>query len=172
MTVRERTDELAHICLQGPHSRKVLQSVTPTDVSSEAFPYYSFREQLAVAGVPSFVTRMGYTAELGYEVWVARDRSAEVWDALVEAARAQGGKSIGVAVFDAVRLEGGFVFGGVEYDNTVSPYECGLGWAVALDKGEFRGRAGLLRDQTATAHRLTSSMLESAGDAATGAPIA
>ena len=41
---------------------------------------------------------------------------------------------------DLFRIEGGFIIGGVEYDATVSPYECGLGWAVDLDKERFRGQ--------------------------------
>jgi aminomethyltransferase len=76
-----------------------------------------------------------------------------------------------MAALDLFRIEGGFIIGGVEYDPTVSPYECGLGWSVALDKGEFQGRAALERDRTATALRLTSVVLESGGDDASGAPL-
>ena len=53
----------------------------------------------------------------------------------------------------------------------MSPYECGLGWSVSLDKGEFQGREGALRDRDATMLRLTSVTLESGGDAASGAPL-
>src|SRR5712691_13136947 len=76
-----------------------------------------------------------------------------------------------MAALDLFRIEGGFIIGGIEYDPTVSPYESGLGWSVALDKGEFQGRAGLERDRAATALRLTSVVLESGGDEATGAPL-
>jgi len=80
-------------------------------------------------------------------------------------------KLIGMAALDLFRIEGGFIIGGVEYDPTVSPYESGLGWSVALDKGEFQGRTGLEYDRTATALRLTSVVLESGGDDASGAPL-
>ena len=43
----------------------------------------------------------------------------------------------------------------MEYDPTVSPYECGLGWSVHLEKGDFQGRAALARDKEATRLRLT-----------------
>src|SRR5205823_7283218 len=66
---------------------------------------------------------------------------------------------------------GGFIIGGVEYDPTVSPFECGLGWAVAFDKDTLRGRAGLERDRDATTLRLTSVVLESGGDDASGAKL-
>jgi glycine cleavage system aminomethyltransferase T len=117
------------------------------------------------------MTRLGYTAELGYELWVERDRALELWDALVEATEPQGMKLIGMTALDLFRIEGGFIIGGVEYDPTVSPYETGLGWSVALDKGEFQGRSALERDREATTLRLTSVVLESGGDGAGGAPL-
>jgi glycine cleavage system aminomethyltransferase T len=162
--VREFTDEMPHLCLQGPLSRQMLQPLANQDLSNASFPYYRFREDVEIAGIPIFMTRLGYTAELGYELWVDRDRALELWDALVEATEPQGMKLIGMAALDLFRIEGGFIIGGVEYDPTVSPYESGLGWSVALDKGEFQGRAGLERDRTASALRLTSVVLESGGD--------
>jgi aminomethyltransferase len=152
--VRERTDELPHLCLQGPHSRAILQGMTTSDLSSEAFPYYTFREDVEVAGIPVFMTRLGYTAELGYELWVDRDRALDLWDAL-----------------DLFRIEGGFIIGGVEYDPTVSPYECGLGWAVDLNKPGFQGRDALREAEQATTLRLTSVELEGGGAEASGAEL-
>ena len=171
ITVREFTDEMPHLCLQGPRSRELLQGLTEADLSNDVFPYYTFREDIEIAGVPIFMTRMGYTAELGYELWVGRERALELWDALVEALEPQGVKVIGMTALDLFRIEGGFIIGGIEYDPTVSPYECGLGWSVDLDKGEFQGREALARDKEATELRLTSVTLESGGDAASGAQI-
>ena len=53
----------------------------------------------------------------------------------------------------------------------MSPYECGLGWAVSYDKPNVRGRAGLERDRDGTTLRLTSVVLESGGDDASGAKL-
>ena len=169
--VRELTDALPHLCLQGPSSRTVLQPLANQDLSNAAFPYYTFREDVEIAGVPVFMTRLGYTAELGYELWVDRERALELWDALIEAGGPQGMKVIGMTALDLFRIEGGFIIGGVEYDPSVSPFECGLGWAVSFDKETLRGRAGLERDREETALRLTSVVLESGGDDASGAPL-
>jgi aminomethyltransferase len=169
--VREFTDEMPHLCLQGPLSRQMLQPLANRDLSNASFPYYRFREDVEIAGIPIFMTRLGYTAELGYELWVERDRALELWDALVEATEPQGMKVIGMTALDLFRIEGGFIIGGVEYDTTVSPYECGLGWSVALDKDDFQGRAALERDRDATTRRLTSVVLDSGGDEASGAPL-
>src|ERR671919_3025562 len=172
IAVREFTDAMPHLCVQGPKSRELLQAVASRDLSNEAFPYYTFREDVSIAGIPVFMTRLGYTAELGYELWVDRDRSLDLWDALVEAGEPQGMKVIGMVALDLFRIEGGFIIGGVEYDPTVSPFECGLGWSVDLDKGDFQGKEALAHDDEATQLRLTSVVLERGGDEASGAPLA
>ncbi|MBO0803233.1 MAG: aminomethyltransferase family protein [Nocardiopsaceae bacterium] len=169
--VREFTDAMPHLCVQGPASRDILAPLASADISGTALGYYRFTEDVRIGGIPVFLTRMGYTAELGYELWVDRDRALELWDLLVEAGGPAGMKVIGMDALDLFRIEGGFIIGGVEYDSTVSPYECGLGWAVKLDKGEFQGREGLLRDREATRLRLTSVVLDDGGAEATGAAL-
>jgi aminomethyltransferase len=169
IVVEECTDATPHLCLQGPMSREMLQSLANRDLSNASFPYYTFKEDVEIAGIPVFMTRLGYTAELGYELWVERDRALDLWDALIDGLTPMGMKVIGMVALDLFRIEGGFIIGGVEYDPTVSPYECGLGWSVSLDKGDFQGREGVLRDKEATTLRLTSVTLESGGDAASGA---
>jgi glycine cleavage system T protein (aminomethyltransferase) len=169
--VREFTDAMPHLCLQGPKSREILQTVADRDLSGAGFPYYTFREDVSIAGIPIFMTRLGYTAELGYELWVDRARALELWDALIDAGAPFGMKVIGMTALDLFRIEGGFIIGGVEYDPTVSPYECGLGWAVSLDKPKVRGREGLERDREGTTLRLTSVVLDGGGDDASGAKL-
>jgi aminomethyltransferase len=171
VNVREFTDAMPHLCLQGPKSREILQTIANQDLSNDAFPYYTFREDVEIAGIPVFMTRLGYTAELGYELWVDRERSAELWNAVLAAGEPAGMKLIGMIALDLFRIEGGFIIGGIEYDPSVSPYECGLGWSVELDKGEFQGREALRRDKDGTNLRLTSVVLESGGDEASGGVI-
>jgi aminomethyltransferase len=69
-----------------------------------------------------------------------------------------------------IRIEAGMIMGdGLEYDTTVSPWECGLGWAVDLDKGDFRGRDATMRLRDERTDRLVSVVLDRGEDAATGA---
>ena len=81
--VAERTDEVGHLCLQGPGSRRILQTLTTSDLSNGAFPYYTDRTDVRIADIPVFMTRLGYTAELGYELWVENEHALSIWDALV-----------------------------------------------------------------------------------------
>ena len=71
-------------------------------------------------------------------------RGGVLWDALVDACMPKGMAIIGMDALDLFRIEGGFIIGGIEYDPTVSPYECGLGWAVDLGKTDFQGRTALV----------------------------
>ncbi|MGN6380528.1 MAG: glycine cleavage T C-terminal barrel domain-containing protein, partial [Gaiellales bacterium] len=158
-------------CLQGPHSRNILQGMTDADLSGEAFPYYTFREDVSIAGIPVFMTRLGYTAELGFEMWVERSRCLELWDALLDAGTPAGMRVIGMDALDLFRIEGGFIIGGVEYDPGVSPYECGLGWSVDTAKPDLPARDALLRDRDETRLRLASVVLESGGAQASGAVL-
>ena len=173
VSIRAFTDEMGHLPLQGPKAREILQPLASADLSNESFPYYTCQEDVEVAGVPGiFMLRLGYTAELGWELWVPVERALELWDAVVDAGTPQGMKVIGMNALDLFRIEGGFIIGGVEYDRSVSPFECGLGWAVELDKPvDFQGKEALARDREKTQLRLTSVELESGGDEASGAPI-
>lgn len=169
--VRPFTDDMPHLCVQGPRSREMLQSLTDRDLSNAAFPYYTFADDVPIAGIPVFMTRLGYTAELGYELWVERERAVELWDALMVAGRGFGMALVGMTALDVLRIEGGFIIGGVEYDPAVSPYECGLGWAVDLGKAHLRGREGLERDREETTLRLASVVLDDGGAEASGAAL-
>src|SRR5947199_267824 len=165
---------LRKVDLDGAGALELVNRVVTRDVSKLEPGQIAYgalcAEDVEIAGIPIFMTRLGYTAELGYELWVDRDRALDLWDALVQATEPQGMKLIGMTALDLFRIEGGFIIGGVEYDPNVSPYETGLGWSVAFDKGDFQGRSALERDREATTLRLTSVVLESGGDDASGAP--
>lgn len=172
LTAVERRDELAHLNIQGPRSRDLLAALTDADVSNSVFPYYTFKESISVAGIDDvFVTRMGFTAELGYELFLPADRALEVYDALMAEGEQYGIKPVGVAAIMMVRIEAGMVMGEFEYDQTVSPWEASLGWTVDLDKGDFRGREAVAKLRDERRGRIVSVILEGGEDAATGAPL-
>ena len=122
-------------------------ALTDEDVSSQAFLYYTFKDSITVAGVEDvFVTRMGFTAELGYELFVPVERALDVYDALMEAGRPAGLRPVGVAAVMMIRIEAGMIMGDeLEYDATVSPWECGSAGRSTSSKGDFRGREATLR---------------------------
>ena len=147
--IREETEDVGALALQGPRSREVLQRVTDADVGELRY----FRVMTArIGGVRAEISRTGYTGDLGYEIWVAAADAIPLWDALAAAGEPFGLAPAGLLALDMARLEAGLVLVDVDYvpahraiieDQKSSPYELGLGWAVALDASNFVGRAAL-----------------------------
>lgn len=137
--------ELAQLSVQGPNSRKILQAMTDTDLSNAALPYYHFLTDISLAGINTQVSRMGFTAELGFEILMDVGEARTFWDALFDAGRDHGLLPGSSSTVMTVRLEAGMMMGGLEYDDTVTPFDCRLGWAVDLDKDDFQGRDALVK---------------------------
>jgi aminomethyltransferase len=140
--LRNRSDELALLALQGPRSPEILQGLTALELSSIA--YYHFAEA-EVAGHPATVSRTGYTGEDGFEICVENDRADALWRRLLEAGREQGLVPAGLGARDTLRLEARMCLYGNDMDETTTLVEAGLGWIVSLDeaKGDFIGRSVL-----------------------------
>jgi aminomethyltransferase len=102
-----------------------------------------------VAGVPCLIARTGYTGEDGFELFCAPERAARLWEALLEAGKAEGAVPAGLGARDSLRLEMAYRLYGSDMDDSTTPLEAGLGWAVKLDKGDFLGRDALLRQKEA-----------------------
>jgi aminomethyltransferase len=96
---------------------------------------------------PVIVTRSGYTGEVGFELFTYQDIAQQLWDELLGSVCTSGGTPCGLAARDVLRLEMGYPLYGQDLFEASTAFEAGLGWAVAMDKGEFRGRTALLRQQ-------------------------
>jgi aminomethyltransferase len=135
--VEDRTFELALIAFQGPRAQELL----PCE-GLDAIPYFGFGHG-DVAGVHALISRTGYTGEDGFELFINSDRVGEAWDAILERGRDAGVLPAGLGARDATRLEAALRLWGNDMDESVNPYEAGLGWTVKLDKGDFIGREAL-----------------------------
>ena len=131
------------LAVQGPESMKVMKGLFP-DATELAFMQCSEAEYHRR---PVIVTRSGYTGEVGFELFTYQDVAQELWGALLGSVRTLGGGPCGLAARDVLRLEMGYPLYGQDLSEAVTPFEAGLSWAVALDKGEFRGRDALLRQK-------------------------
>ena len=127
---------LAQIALQGPDSLEILSGLC----RAEELPvkYYTFRENVTVAGANCLVSRTGYTGERGYELYLKPEDAPKVWLALEEA----GAVPCGLGARDTLRLEAGMPLYGHELSEKLDPVSAGLGFAVKRDKA-FIGRDAL-----------------------------
>jgi aminomethyltransferase len=135
------SDKYAMLALQGPESKKILTQLTDIDLNS--LDYYRFREA-KVAGVEMIISRTGYTGELGYELYFQPDSAEKIWDELLEAGTDFGLQPCGLGARDTLRLEKMYALYGNDIDEKTNPYEAGLSWTVAVNKGDFIGREKLV----------------------------
>ncbi len=147
--VSDVTGGTAQLNVQGPHSRALLEAVTGADLSNAAFPFRAART-LEVGFARVLATRITYLGELGWELFIPAEQAVHVYRTLREAGERFGVRPAGLKALASLRLEKGYRDYGHDLDNTDTPLETGLGFAVAWDKpGGFVGREALLalRDQ-------------------------
>jgi aminomethyltransferase len=142
--VIDRSGELAQIAVQGPRSRDLMKPVTESDLDR-----VKVRQCLEtkVAGVSMKLSRSGYTGEPGYELYLPAARAPEVWEALFQRGGERGLKPCGLGCRDTLRLEMGYPLYGNEMDETTTPVEAALEFAVDFEKPGFIGREAVLRER-------------------------
>jgi aminomethyltransferase len=154
--VEEVTESTAAVALQGPLSRDVLEAATGETFADLRY----FRGRPAtILDVELYVTRTGYTGDLGYELWIDAADAVRAWDHLMDVGGAYGLRPAGLGALDVVRLEAGLILLEVDYtssrhavipEQAYSPFEIGLGRLVSFDKpGAFVGRRALERERDA-----------------------
>jgi len=134
------TAATAKLDLQGPRSREVLIDLFGNWVTE--IPYFRFVRQ-KVSGVPTTVSRTGYTGELGYEIFLPADKVADLWETLLADKRV---KPAGLGARDVLRLEMGYSLYGNDIDDVTTPLEADLAAFVKLDK-QFVGKQALLKQK-------------------------
>ena len=150
--VTERRD-LAMVAVQGPNAREKVISLLSPEAAKACSKLGKF---VACEADGMFIARTGYTGEDGFEIMVPETRAVEFWNQLLAA----GVKAAGLGARDTLRLEAGMALYGQDMDDTVSPFEAGLAWTVALDEGrDFIGRAALEKQKANGVPRQTIGLV-------------
>lgn len=155
--IEDRSRTLGALALQGPRACDVLRPLVGPELEELTFfGALPVDFQLDGRKAEGVVTRTGYTGDLGYELWIDEAHALALWDALFEAGAVHGLLPMGLDALDVARVEAGFLLGGVDYTSArtafiekqkSSPYELGFDWMVKLNRGDFVGRAALLREK-------------------------
>ena len=150
--IKNSTDQINNISLQGPNSRKILEKfiftspAQPTISELEWFRFTICRVK-DLNGIPLMVSRTGYTGELGYEIWCHPSDAPKVWDVVMEAGKDEGLIPAGFGALDLLRIEAGLILFGNEFDGQVDPFEAGVGFTVPLKtkNDDFIGKESLIK---------------------------
>ncbi len=153
VVVRDVSDELAGLSLQGPTSCAVLKKMGLAGIEeARAFDIRFF----PFHGDTLMVSRTGFTGDLGYELWIGPDLALTLWDEIYAAGEDYGIQPYGETATNMARLEAGFIMPFMDFSEALktvhfqhdhTPYELQLGWLVELDKPHFNGRRALLEEQ-------------------------
>jgi aminomethyltransferase len=157
--LREVTEEVAALAVQGPTSAKLLKAVGLAGVE-RLKPFEHAGLSMARSGgagrIAMMVSRTGFTGDLGYELWMQPTDAEAVWDALLAVGSSRAVRPIGSRALNMARIEAGFVLPNLDFvsaEHTLylgterSPLELGLAWLVDFNKGHFTGRRALLAEQ-------------------------
>ncbi|MBI1841929.1 MAG: glycine cleavage system aminomethyltransferase GcvT [Verrucomicrobia bacterium] len=150
LELRDRSDAYGAVALQGPKSRAFIDPCFPlsaTGGSPVTRPSELLKNQIALFETTDAGTLLiactGYSGEDGFEIVAASDKIETVWNTILAVGHAHCCQPAGLGARDTLRTEMCYPLYGHELDEHTTPIEAGLGFFVALDKGEFIGRATL-----------------------------
>ncbi len=144
--ITDQTLDTAMVAVQGPRAIELCRGLTEADAGKLA---YYFAAPTRCMGQQCVVSRTGYTGEDGVEIMIGARFAVPLWEELVK----RGAKPCGLGARDTLRLEAAMPLYGHELSEEIDPFQAGLGWAVKLDKGDFRGRAALVQRKDDSAQR-------------------
>ncbi len=173
--VKNSTNHLANLQVQGPESRNILKEMIwtrPDQASIEELKWFRFSIARMVdsTGIPIVISRTGYTGELGYEIFCHPRDAAEVWRIIMNPRGNSPVVPMGLEALDILRIEAGLIFAGYEFCEQTDPFEAGIPFTVPLKskQDDFIGREALLRRKASPQRKLVGLELVGREPAAHG----
>ena len=151
------SDQVAQIALQGPQAEAILSKLCP--VENHPAKYYTFTNNVEVAGCTCLLSRTGYTGEDGFELYCAPKDAVKLWNALLEDGKENGLIPCGLGARDTLRLEAGMPLYGHEMTDDITPKQTGLGIFVKMDKADFIGKKAMEEMGTPSVKRCGLKMI-------------
>jgi aminomethyltransferase len=151
VAMRDVTEDVAMIAVQGPRTVEVLDRLIGTDIGREK--YYHCR-RATIDGEPAIVSRTGYTGEDGFEAMLPSAAATAFWERVLEAGKPFGALACGLGCRDTLRLEAAMPLYGHELTEDITPWQAGLDFAVDLEGRTFPGREALCKMHQAPPQRV------------------
>ena len=168
--VSDMTAAVALPVVQGPRSRAFLKTVVE-GVDLDELRFFRFAP-CRIGDIELFISRSGYTGELGYELYTPADQAAALWEHILQTSQRFNLKPYGLEAMQSLRIEKGLPLYGPDISEQDTPFHVGLGRWVRFDKRDFVGREALLRVQErGLERRWVGLTLESEVPASAGAGV-
>jgi len=146
------------LTVAGPRSRDVLQQLTDTSLATKDFPFMAFRKA-NIGMAPVWLSRMTYTGDLGYEIWMPPEHQRYLFDLIWEAGKEFDMRLFGFRALITMRLEKNFGTWYREYRPIYTPLEAGMDRVLKLDH-DFVGREAVEAEIAAGGPQRTLVMFE------------
>lgn len=153
--IDEVTEQWGSLAIQGPRAHAVLSQLAPEVTALGFFDHTPAK----LGDVPVWISRTGFTGDLGYEVFCDAADANTVWDTIFEAGTPHGMLPFGQTALLMARIEAGLLLIHVDFDasrlaendeHRSTPIELGLGWmlnGIDDDTRPFIGRRAILRER-------------------------
>jgi len=153
--VRDVTSAYGVLNVCGPDARDVVQQLSWTDLSNDAFPYMS-AQHIDLGNAPARALRATYVGELGWECHIPTEYTADVYNRILLAGADFGIRDVGYQAVESLRLEKQYLTWATDIRADNNPYEAGLGFAVKADKPELLAGPALrkIRDNNGPRQKL------------------
>jgi aminomethyltransferase len=153
--LRNESDHWGAVAVQGP---SIVKFAPPEILALRKNEVTEF----SFLGARCIAARTGYTGEDGFELVAPSAAIVRIWEELLKAGSDHGLKPAGLGARDTLRTEMCYPLYGHELNETTSPIEAGVGFFVALDKGDFTGRSVLAaQKQSGTTKKLAAFVMTS-----------
>ena len=146
--IRAASTSLHGFAVAGPNARALLQRLTRTDLSPQAFRLFDVTET-AIGMSPAILSRSGFTGELGYEIWVTPDCLLKLYEDLLAAGGDLGLTHFGGRALSSLRLEKSYGSFNKDFRPDYTLGETGLDRFADFAKPAFIGRDAALAERAA-----------------------
>jgi glycine cleavage system aminomethyltransferase T len=146
MDVNIREVDIAPVQIQGPKAKEVMEALFGRQILE--LPYYDLAQDLKLDGMSVFVSRTGYSGEIGYEIYLydAYRHADTLWNTVLEAGKPHGLEVIGPCHIR--RIEAGILAYGADMWLDTNPFEVDMGYTWMIDlaqEADFVGKDALMR---------------------------
>lgn len=144
------------ISLQGPKAVDLLDQHTPIDL--QAMRYFNHQET-ELFGIPCLISRTGFSGERGYEIMISPDVAVDIWDNIIKYGKDMGIVPCSLSSIFPLRMEAGLLWRRFDLmENT--PWEVGMGWSIAKNKVDFRGKEAVMAAKGKERHKLIGLVVD------------
>ena len=150
VNVKDVSDEVVMLSIQGPKAIDTLQSISDAELSD--LRYY-WGDWMNIGDFKVFITRTGYTGEDGFEILLwdtplnESEKTERLWQTILNAGQEYDIKPCGLGARDTLRLEAGMCLYGNDINEKTTPLEAKLDWVVQFEKEDFIGKEALVKQK-------------------------